>query len=409
MAQCTAVVVSLLTLNSLAFGALAAPGEQPGQKFSVRVQDLPKPYATEAVDNSAEKIARPAGATLSVPKGFKVDLFAEGIDGPRNIAITDDGYVLVALSKAGKIAKLRDTDNDGRADESTIYADGFTRPFGLAYSAGTLYVGDTKAVWRLPYRTTRHGRGPLTPADALGEGRGHWTRNLALGPDFKTLFVAVGSRDNIAEESDPRATIQTLPIEGGALQTFARGLRNPVGLAVHPSTGDLYTVVNERDGLGDGLVPDYFTRVARGAFYGWPYAYLGANPDPDYGSKNPDLVAATQTPEVLFQAHSAPIGLAFYNAKQFPARFNGGAFVALHGSWNSGRPTGYKVVFVPFANGRPAANEYENFATGFWASGVEKAQVWGRPAGLAVAQDGALLVADDTGNAIWRISYQGTK
>ena len=405
----TVFMTAAILLGVSTVEVCAAPGEQPGQKFSVKIQDLPKPYATDAVDNSSEKIARPPGATLNVPKGFEVDMFAGGLAAPRNLAVADDGNVFVALSREGKIAMLRDTNNDGRADERTIYADGFSRPFGLVYSAGTLYVADTSAVWRLPYRTTAHPRGAVTPKDALGDGRGHWTRNLALSSDFKSLFVAVGSRGNVGEEDDPRATIQIVPVDGGAPKTYARGLRNPVGLAVYPGTGDLYTVVNERDGLGDGLVPDYLTRVERGAFYGWPYAYLGANPDPDYGAKKPDLVATTKTPDVLFEAHSAPIGLVFYSAKQFPPPYRGGAFVALHGSWNSGKPTGYKVVFVPFVNGRPAANAYENFATGFWASGTDRARVWGRPAGLAVAQDGALLVADDAGNAVWRISYVGTK
>jgi len=274
----SAIVTAVIALCVSAIDAGAAPGEQPGQKFSVKIDDLPKPYATEAVDNSSEKVARPAGATLAVPKGFKVDLFADGLTAPRNLAVADDGTVFVALSSEGRIATLRDTNNDGRADENKIYADGFVRPFGLAYSGGTLYVGDTTGVSRLPYRTTAHTRGPLTPKDALGDGRGHWTRNLAISPDFKSLFVAVGSRDNVGEEDEPRATIQIMPIGGGAPQTFAKGLRNPVGLAIHPSSGDLYTVVNERDGLGDGLVPDYLTRVERGDFYGWPGGDEGTQP-----------------------------------------------------------------------------------------------------------------------------------
>lgn len=399
--------VALIAGFTLAFPAGAAPGEQPSQKFSVKIEDLPKPYATDAVDNSSEKIGRPAGATLNVPKGFTVSIFAQGLNNPRNLIVADDGAVLVATSRDGKIIALRDTNGDGRADETTTTADGFTRPFGLAYSGGALYVGDTEAVSRVPYRTTRFARGKLSPRGALDDGGGHWTRNIAISGDGKSIFVAVGSRGNTAEEDDPRATIQQLPIEGGAPQTFARGLRNPVGLAVNPSTGDLYTVVNERDGLGDGLVPDYLTRVERGAFYGWPYAYLGPIPDPNYGAKKPDLVAKTKTPDVLFQAHSAPIGLVFYNAKSFPTAYRGGAFVALHGSWNAGKPTGYKVVFVPFTNGRPTANAYENFATGFWAQGTDRAQVWGRPAGLAVDGSGALLIADDTGGVIWRIAYTG--
>lgn len=406
----TAVAVSSILLISGA--ALAAPGERPGEKFSVRVQDLPKPYATDAVDNSSAKVPRPPGTTLNVPQGFRADLFADELRGARYIAVAPNGDVFVALSDQGSIAVLRDTNGDGRSDQSVIYADGFARPHGLLFHSSFLYVGDTAAVWRIPYQpgdTKARERAALTPDGALGEARGHWTRNLALSHDRKSLFISVGSRGNVAEENDPRATIQIMPISGGAPQTFARGLRNPIGIALYPGTDDLYTVVNERDGLGDGLVPDYLTRVDRGAFYGWPYAYLGPHPDPDYGSKKPDQVAATKTPDVLFQAHSAPVGLVFYDAKQFPVAYRGGAFVSLHGSWNSSAPTGYKIVFVPFANGRPAANGYENFATGFWTSGADRAAVWGRPAGLALAKDGALLVADDVGSAVWRISYKAGK
>jgi glucose/arabinose dehydrogenase len=406
----TATLFCLVLL--LAASAAAAPGERPGEKFSIRVQDLPKPYATDTVDNSSETVPRPAAATLSVPPGFRAELFAEGLRQPRYIAVAPNGDVFVALSSEGSIALLRDANHDGRADQSAIYADGFARPHGMLFHAGYLYVADTAGVWRIAYQTgdtTARERKALTPEGAFGEGRGHWTRNIALSRDGQTLFIAIGSRNNVAEESDPRATIQTVPVAGGTLRTFARGLRNPASIAVYPGTDDLYTVVNERDGLGDGLVPDYLTRVERGAFYGWPYAYLGPTPDPDWGAKRPDLVAATKTPDVLFQAHSAPLGLVFYDGKQFPPAYRGGAFVSLHGSWNSGAPTGYKIVHVPFANGRPATNGYENFATGFWQSGTDRARVWGRPVGLAVAQDGALLVADDAGDALWRISYGAGK
>ena len=202
----------------------------------------------------------------------------------------------------------------------------------------------------------------------------------------------------------PRATIQRFSIDGTHQETFVRGLRNPVGLAFYPGTEDLYTVVNERDGLGDGLVPDYLTRVQAGENYGWPYAYLGPHPDPDYGAKRPDLVAATATPDLLFEAHSAPLGLVFYQGMQFPTRYRGGAFVALHGSWNRAAPTGYKVVYVPFEKGRPKGG-YDDFLVGFWAGGESTAKVWGRPAGVAVAKDGSLLVADDAGGAVWRVAF----
>jgi glucose/arabinose dehydrogenase len=393
--------------------ATAGPGEQPGQKFQVRIEDLPKPYATGAVANSAERIDRPAVATLRVPAGFRADLFADGLEAPREIAIAPNGDVFVTQSRDGSIVVLRDANKDGRADQTLTYAEDFARPHGMLFHGGWLYVADTAAVWRLAYRSgdTKAGaRVALSREGAFGDPRGHWTRNIVLSADEKTFFIAIGSRSNRDEEAAPRATIQTMPVAGGPLTTFASGLRNPAAIARYPGTADLYTVVNERDGLGDGLVPDYLTRVDRGAFYGWPYAYLSPRlPDPDNGPKRPDLVAKTKAPDVLFQSHSAPVGLAFYGAEQFPERYRGGAFVSLHGSWNSSVPTGYKVVFVPFANGRPAANAYENFATGFWQSGTEQAHVWGRPVGLAVAADGALLVADDAGGAVWRIAYVGGK
>lgn len=402
-----------LALTSLfvAEAALATLGEKPGDRFSLKPDELPKPYATEAVDNSPRIVPRPPNATLQVPKGFKVKLFASNLKGPRYIAIAPNGDVFVTQSDAGSIVALRDRNRDGVADKVMAYAGGFARPHGMLFHDKALFVADTKAVYRILYAdgdSKAREREPLTADGALGDARGHWTRNIALSADGAALFVAIGSRGNVGEEDLPRATIQTVPIAGGAPATFASGLRNPVGIALYPGTNELYAVVNERDGLGDGLVPDYLTRVQKGDFFGWPYAYIGRHADPEYGAKRTDLVAKTKSPDVLFQSHSAPIGIVFYTAKKFPARYRGGAFVTLRGSWNAGAPTGYKVVFVPFKSRRPAANAYENFATGFWSKGVETAAVWGRPAGIALARDGALLVADDAGGAIWRISYGGT-
>jgi glucose/arabinose dehydrogenase len=402
-----AVALAPLVFAGAAFAAL---GEKPGERVSVKPERLPKPYATDAVDNSPRTIPRPANATLAVPKGFKVNLFASNLKGPRYIAIAPNGDVFVTQSYAGSIAVLPDKNADGIADKNSVFADGLAKPHGMLFHDGALFVADTKAVYRITYAdgdTKARDRKALTPDGALGDDRGHWTRNIALSADGKSLYIAIGSRGNVGEEEAPRATIQTVPVSGSSPATFASGLRNPIGIALYPGTNDLYTVVNERDGLGDGLVPDYLTRVRKDDFFGWPYAYIGKNADPDFGAKKPDLVAKTKRPDVLFESHSAPIGIAFYTAKQFPERYRGGAFVTLHGSWNSGAPTGYKIVFVPFKNRRPAANAYENFATGFWTEGAETAAVWGRPAGIALARDGALLVADDTGGAIWRISYDG--
>jgi glucose/arabinose dehydrogenase len=267
-------------------------------------------------------------------------------------------------------------------------------------------VADVKSLWRLRYSTgalfasgKRAHVADTTPA----LGVGHFTRDIVFNSNG-TLYLTIGSRGNVSEEPPQYASVQIVN-PNGSLSTFASGLRNPVGIAFYPDTNDLYVTVNERDGLGDDLPPDYLTRVQKGDFLGWPYAYIGSHPDPDYGRKRPDLVAKTKTPDVLFHAHSAPLGLVFYVGNQFPAEYKGNAFVALHGSWNDGHPTGYKVVRVKFTNGRPE-NAYENFLTGFWDGSTSPARVWGRPVGLVVAKDGSLLVADDVGGTIWRVAYK---
>jgi glucose/arabinose dehydrogenase len=388
----------------------AAVDDQPGQRFEIRPDQLPAPYATPSSGNSPSRVQRPADATLSVPAGFKVNIFADRLEQARWMTVAPNGDLLLAEPRGGKITLLRDSDKDGRADVVTTFADGFERPHGLAVHGSYLYVGDVNEVYRLPYKpgdTKAAGRRELVGSEgALGSGGGHWTRNIAFSPDGAHFYVAVGSGGNIDEEAAPRATVQEFKADGSGQRTLAAGLRNPVGIAFYPGTSDLYVVVNERDGLGDGLVPDYLTRVKDGGFYGWPYAYIGPHPQPDYAQRRPDLVKQTIVPDLLFESHSAPLGLVFYDAKQFPAQFRGGAFVALHGSWNAGKPTGYKVVFVPFKDRRPAGY-YENFAVGFWAGGAQRAQVWGRPAGLVVAADGSLLIADDVSQTIWRVSYGG--
>jgi len=393
----------------LSAAAEAADTQRPGTRHDVRVDQLPEPDASQSVANSPRVIARPAGAQPRAPAGFAVTLFADELPAPRNLLALPNGDVLVAQGRAGSITVLRDGDGDGISEHRATFATGFDVPFGLAFANDAIYVGDLRAVWKIPYRDgdqAARSRTQLTPDGALGGRSGHRTRNVAVSPDGSALFVAIGSRSNVDEEDAPRATIQRFALDGSQQETFARGLRNPVGIAFYPGTNDLYTVVNERDGLGDGLVPDYLTRVTRGQFYGWPYAYLGSHPDPDYGALRPDLVAKTAPPDVLFEAHSAPLGLVFYDRGQFPAAYRGDAFVALHGSWNRAAPTGYKVVRVKFEKGRPKGG-YEDFLVGFWAAGKDTAEVWGRPAGLALAQDGSLLVADDAGQAVWRVAFTG--
>ncbi|MCW2235979.1 PQQ-dependent sugar dehydrogenase [Azospirillum canadense] len=432
------MTTSRLRSKRLAFAVLlnmilAAPAladdvaHTAGDTVRLTVEDLPAPNATPstkagAVSNKPVPVDRPAKAALQVPAGFRATLFRDHVENARNLLVLPDGGVLVAQQKPGTLTLLRDTDGKGEADESWLWAAGFDKPFGLAFHEGFVYVADAEAVWRLPWRegaTTAPGeRQRLTPPGALGSREGHDTRSLAIAPDGKHVYVGVGSAANLAEEPPPRATIQEFPIEGimgdgtldgGEARTVATGLRNPVGMAFRPGSSDLYAVVNERDGLGDGLAPDFFTRVEPEGFYGWPYAYAGPNPQPGFADKRPDLVARTIVPDVLLESHSAPIGLVFADRLNGPARYRTGAFVALHGSSSRSEPVGYTVVFVPFEGKKPAGG-YEVFASGFrlpnQEDGDKRPLAWGRPAGLAIAKDGSLLIADSLGS-VWRVSYTG--
>jgi glucose/arabinose dehydrogenase len=411
--QRVAASAALTSLIAMTLGTMTTPAfaaDEPGQRFKITFADLPKPGATQSASNPSRAIARPANATLKVPQGFQVNLFAERLDNARWMTVAPNGDVFLAEPEDGKITMLRDANNDGVAEVRNTFVSGLASVHGIAFHGDSLYATTPASIFRIPYKAgdTQASAQParVGAANSLGDGAGHFTRNIAFSPDGQ-LFVAVGSRGNIAVEPEVRASVQRFDANGGNQMTFGSGLRNPVGIAFRPGSSDLYVVVNERDGYGDGLVPDFLTRVQQGDFYGWPYAYLGPNPSMGtFGTQRPDMVAKTKVPDVLFEAHSAPLGLSFYEGTQFPAEYRTGAFVALHGSWNSGKPTGYKVVYVPFTNGRPTG-EYVNFATGFWASGTTRAEVWGRPVGIVVARDGSLLVADDVGNAIWRISYRG--
>ncbi|MBI4968714.1 MAG: PQQ-dependent sugar dehydrogenase [Rhodospirillales bacterium] len=397
-----------LALALLAATAQAAEPPKPGQRFQLAPTDLPRPGATASVANSSQIIHRTAEMKPQVPAGFTVTLFAQGLRHARWLAVAPNGDVFLAEPGAGRITVLRDGDGDGVAEVRETFAEGFERPHGLAFHNDALYVADTEAVWRLDWRPgrTRNAEKPkrITPPGALGEGYGHWTRNLAFHPDGTRFFVAVGSQANIAEEEAPRATVMEFKIDGSGGRVFASGLRNAVGIAFRPGSADLYVVVNERDGLGDGLVPDYFTRLVEGGFYGWPYSYIGANPQPNFANRRPDRVASALVPDLLFRSHSAPLGLAFNSSESFPPEMKGDAFVALHGSWNSSQPEGYMVVRVPMKDGKPLGH-YEAFATGFLlGSQGGRPQVWGRPVGLAFDSQGGLLIADDAAQVIWRVS-----
>jgi glucose/arabinose dehydrogenase len=392
-------ISALILCSSAAFAA-----DQPGQSFNISPNSMPKPYATPASANGPTVIPRPAGTIPQVPPGFTVSLFASDLFQPRWMLVAPNGDVFLTQPDAGKVSILREV--NGKVLIYT-FAKGFDGCHGLALHDGALYVGDRKAVWRLPYtdgalKSTTRTR--VTTAPTLGRPGGHFTRDIAF--DSKgTLYVAIGSKDNLEEDPLPEATVSTVNADG-SLKTFASGTRNPVGIAFYPGTDNLFVTVNERDGLGDGLVPDYFTHLEEGAFYGWPYAYIGPHPQPGFGQRRPDLVAKAKVPDLLFQSHSAPLGLVFYEGAQFPAEYKGDAFIALHGSWNSAKPTGYKVVRVHFENGKPAGF-YQNFLTGFWDGSSSPAHVWGRPAGLVVMKDGSLLVSDDAGKVIWRVAYTG--
>ncbi|MBX3499214.1 MAG: PQQ-dependent sugar dehydrogenase [Alphaproteobacteria bacterium] len=409
----TALVVALL-------GTAAYAQEErnlaPGTRIRIEAASMPAPFASPSVANPADRIRRPANATLRVPQGFTAQLWADNVGNARTIVFAANGDALIADSSAGHIGVLRDADRDGRAEQRSILVEGFERPFGLAIRPEGLYVADTAGVWRLDYQPgDLKARGKpvrLTPQGALGPGTGHWTRSLAFHPDGERFYVSVGSRGNIGEEPSPRATIQEFRRDGSGQATFASGLRNAIGIAFYPGTPRLYAAVNERDGLGDELVPDYLTLVERNSFHGWPYAYVGGRPQPGLAEKRPDLVARSVMPQLLIRSHSAPIHLAFYDGTLFPERYRGGAFMALQGSWNADKPRGYLLAFAPFVKDartgiEKPAGDYEVFASGFWVSGSERATIWGKPAGVAVAPDGALFLSDDVGGTIWRFAPQG--
>lgn len=379
------------------------------ETIRISLEDLPPAFASESSSNPADIIPIPNNPILQVPEGFTVNVFAEDLDSPRWLGVTPTGDVLVTETPQNQIRLLRDTDNDGTADFSQIFADaenGLNQPFGMAFTEDYFYLGNTDSIVRFPYNigeTEINGTGEKIADLPTG---GHWTRNIAISPDEAQLFVSIGSLSNVSPEELPRASVQIMNLDGSNQQTFASGLRNPVGLDFNPITNKLYTTVNERDGLGDNLVPDYLTGLEPGDFYGWPYAYLSPSfIDPRRAGENPDLVAATQTPDVLFQAHSAPLGLQFYDGETFPEEYQNGAFVAFRGSWNRLEPTGYKLVFLPFDESGNPTGEYQDFLTGFLD--VSEANTWGRPTGLQVLPDGSLLFTEEMNDRIYRIQYEG--
>ncbi len=390
-------------------------------------QQLPPPFHTSWFRRPTTVVEAPEGRRPTVPSGFAVDVFADDLEHARVMALAPNGDVFLAESRRGLVTVLRDQDGDGRAETRSTFLKDLNRPFGLAFLAGHLYVGMNDALVRVPYEPGQltasaqpERLAALPPSDRaidrataerlnipLNQTRGynHWTRNVIAHPDGQRLYVTVGSATNATPDEDPeRAAILEFNPDGTGRRVFASGLRNPVGLAFHPETGALWTAVNERDQLGDDVPPDFLTSVKPGGFYGWPYSYIGANLDPTVTPQRPDLVAAAIAPEVLLPAHSAALGVLFYTGTQFPSEYRRDAFVALHGSINRSRLSGYEVVRVPFAAGQPAGPS-EPFLSGFVVRDDDEKEVWGRPVGLLELPDGSLLVSDDGGNVIWRIRH----
>ncbi|MGA2674295.1 MAG: PQQ-dependent sugar dehydrogenase [Terracidiphilus sp.] len=400
-----------------------AAHESPGIRRHLTAADLPAPAPEQSVDNGPTLVARPANAWPIAPKGFKVERYATGLDNPRLLRTAPNGDLFLAESATGKIKVFRGVGPDGKAKQVSVFSDALRQPFGIAfYPAGPdpkwLYVGNTDGIVRFPYRN-----GDLTargPAESLAElpgggrlrGGGHWTRDVIFSKDGTRLFASVGSHSNV-DDSDThpeefhRADVLEFTPEGKFVKVYAWGLRNCVGEAINPTTGELWCSTNERDGLGNNLVPDYVTHVEEGGFYGWPWFYFngpgGGLQDPRHAGKHPELQSKVITPDILVNPHFASLEMFFYEGAQFPAEFRGDGFAAEHGSWNRAQRAGYEVIRLPMKNGH-ATGEYEDFLTGFV---LPDSTVWGRPVGVAQAKDGSLFVSDDGSRSIWHVIYTG--
>jgi glucose/arabinose dehydrogenase len=398
--------------------------------LALLLQQLPPPFHSPWYRKPTRVVPMPETHQLTVPSGFVVNIFADKLQFPRFMVLAPNGDVFLAepVRGAGMITILRDEDRDGTAESRYTFASNLNRPFGLAFWKNYLYVGNNDSVVRFTYKTGQTAAdGPpekivdLPPSDAaldqdtanrlkidLNQTRGynHWTRNVIFNPVGTKLYVTVGSSTNATPETDARrAAINEYNPDGSGHRIFGSGLRNPVGMAYFPGSDVLWTAVNERDHLGDDLVPDFITSVHDGGFYGWPYSYIGQHVDPTVTSPRPDLVTKAIAPDVLLASHSAALGLIFHTGKQLPVAYHQNAFVALHGSINRSKLAGYSVVRVPFKDGKPAGTP-QDFLSGFVARDDEDKQAWGRPVGLLQMPDGALLVSDDGGNRIWRVSYR---
>ncbi len=398
-------------------------------KTAVQSIDLPAPYATPSVRNNSKVIGWPGNKTPIAPPGFKVTTFADGLDNPRWMYVAPNGDIFVSEANTisdgfakttgdrekskskNSILLLRDADHDGIPEMKKVFMTGLNRPFGMLIMNNLFYVANTDALLVFPYEESQTEI--TTPGKKIldlpaGGYNNHWTRNLLASRDGSKIYVTVGSGSNVAEHGIDneirRADILEINPDGSGERIYASGLRNPIGLGWAPGTNILWTAVNERDALGDDLVPDYTTSVKEGGFYGWPYAYFGKNEDPRRKGERPDLVSKTLVPDVPLGAHTASLGIAFDEKNYFNPKYNGGLFVAQHGSWNRSKLSGYKVVFVPFENGKPSG-PMQDFLTGFIAD-EGSSSVYGRPVGVVFTTDGSLLVTDDASDRIWRVTKE---
>ena len=392
-----------------------ALAKQPGNVVKTAVGDLtlPPPYATESKTVNSKVIGWPKGKTPKAPEGFTVTKFADGFENPRwtYIAPNQDIFVVESGTRSSKnqITVLRDKDKDGKYESRQVFITALNKPFGMLVLKDYFYIANTDGLYRYPYKNNPlklETKGEKILELPAGGYNNHWTRNLLASPDGNKIYVSVGSGSNNAEHGVDkevrRAGILEINPDGTGEKIFASGLRNPVGMDWNPVNKELWTAVNERDELGDDLVPDYITSVKRDGFYGWPYSYFGSIPDPRMKGEKKDLVEKAIVPDVPVGSHTASLGLAFYTKDAFPAKYKNGAFVGQHGSWNRSKISGYKVLFVPFKDGKPSGKP-EDFLTGF-ISDDDKAEVYGRPVAVTVMNDGSLLVNDDSSNTIWKVT-----
>ncbi len=376
------------------------------QRTVIHADRLPPPYATESAKGDPVYLPHNLVAPLRVPKGFRISLFAELPVSPRWLAVAPNGDVFVTESYAGRVVVLRDTLHKGVPDTQSIFASGLNMPHGMAFQPGFFYLANTDSIVRFPYKigdliATSSPEVVVRGIPSFGRVQ-HWTRSILFERDGKHFYVTVGSAANKAVEDPPRATISRYNLDGSGRESFATGMRNPVGFGFRPGTDELWSTCVERDYMGDDVPPEFFTRVRRGDFYGYPWTYTGGKPDPRAPEGSPPK---SRMPDVLFTAHSVPLGMVFYTGKNFPARYRGDVFIAMRGSTNRTESVGYQVVRVPFRGGKPVGG-YEPFVTG-WLADAKQHTVYGRPVGLAVWTDGSLLVSDETAHKIWRVEYVG--